>query len=172
MKFCTLLKMLRSDWLRCKYLSNDQDFLVCLFVYLFVRWGLTSLLNIWGNIATVQLCFDQCAAIQECHALDTVYRHRANQSLCFPWMWNARLEYTITHFNILGQTGSGNPSTTFHTPANAQLYDAGTVIDSLKLSRKCTVRTGSWTRDLCCANPLRYPLAYSCFSQDILEVIL
>ena len=41
---------------------------------LFVRWGLTSLLNIWGHIATVPTCssdtFKQCAAIQECHAAD------------------------------------------------------------------------------------------------------
>ena len=45
----------------------------------------------------------------------TVYRHRANLSLCYPFMWNVTLEYTTTHFNVLGQTRFGNPSPTFHT---------------------------------------------------------
>ena len=41
-----------------------------------------------------------------------------------------------------------------HTPATAQLYDAvnGMAVVSRKLSKKCT-------RDLWCANPLRYPAA-------------
>ena len=30
-------------------------------------------------------------------------------------MWKVTLEYTTTHFNILGQTRRGNPSSTFHT---------------------------------------------------------
>ena len=45
----------------------------------------------------------------------TVYRHGADLSLCFPLMWNVILEYTTTHFNVLGQTGPENPSQTFHT---------------------------------------------------------
>ena len=45
----------------------------------------------------------------------TVYRHRAELSLCYPLMWKVTLEYTDTHFNVLGQTQSGNPSSTFHT---------------------------------------------------------
>ena len=32
----------------------------------------------------------------------TVYRHGANLSLCYPSMWNVTLEYTATHFNVLG----------------------------------------------------------------------
>ena len=50
-----------------------------------------------------------------------------------------------------------------NTQANAQFYDAGMVVVSQKLSRKCTLPTGSGYRDLWCANPLRYPLAHSCF---------
>ena len=45
----------------------------------------------------------------------TVYRHRADLSLCYPLMWNVTLEYTTTHFNVLGHIRSGNPSQTFHT---------------------------------------------------------
>ena len=52
-----------------------------------------------------------------------------------------------------------------HTPANAQFYDAVIVVVSQKLGRKCTVPTEVWTRDLWCANPLRYPLTHSCFSK-------
>ena len=65
----------------------------------------------------------------------TVYRHGADLSLCYPLMWNVTLEYTATHFNVLGETRLGNPSTTFNTPANAQL-DAVMVVNSRKLSRK------------------------------------
>ena len=62
-------------------------------------------------------------ATQVCHATDTGhdtppvsgYKHRADLSLCFPLMWNITLEYTTTHFNVLGQTRSWNPSSTFHT---------------------------------------------------------
>ena len=50
----------------------------------------------------------------------TVYR--ADLS-CYPLMWNITLEYTTTHFNVLGQTQLGNPSPTFHTPVNTQLFE-------------------------------------------------
>ena len=33
-------------------------------------------------------------------------------SLCYPLMWNVTLEYTATHFNVLGETRPGNPSPT------------------------------------------------------------
>ena len=58
----------------------------------------------------------------------TVYRHGADLSLCYPLMWNVTLEYTATHFNVLGETDLP------HTPANAQL-DAVMVVNSRKLSR-------------------------------------
>ena len=45
----------------------------------------------------------------------TVYRHGADLSLCYPLMWNVTLEYTATHFNVLGKTRLGNPSPIFHT---------------------------------------------------------
>ena len=32
----------------------------------------------------------------------TAYRHRADLSLCYPLMWNVTLDYTATHFNVLG----------------------------------------------------------------------
>ena len=43
------------------------------------------------------------------------YRHGADLSLCYQLMWNVTLEYKTTHFNVLGQTRSGNPSPTLHT---------------------------------------------------------
>ena len=45
----------------------------------------------------------------------TVYRHRADLSLCYPMIWNVTLEYKTTHFNVSGKTHPVNPSTTFHT---------------------------------------------------------
>ena len=57
----------------------------------------------------------------------TVYRHGAELSLCYPLMWDITLEYTATHFNVLGQTRPGifpRPST--HTSE---------VVVSQKLSR-------------------------------------
>ena len=92
----------------------------------------------------------------------TVYRHGANLSLCYPSMWNVTLEYTATHFNVLGETRPGNPSPTFHTHQrtfNLMLSWWSTVGSSVE----STVPTGSWTRDLWCANPVRYPLAHSDF---------
>ena len=44
----------------------------------------------------------------------TVYRHMADLSLCYPLMWDITLEYTTTHFNVLGQTRSGNHTPIFH----------------------------------------------------------
>ena len=98
----------------------------------------------------------------------TVYRHGVDLSLCYPLMWNVTLEYTATHFNVLGETRTGNPSPTFHThqrTLNLMLLWWLTVGSSVE----STVPTGSWTRDLWCANPLRYPLAHSDFLKNILK---
>ena len=73
----------------------------------------------------------------------TVYSHRANLSLYFP-LRNVTLEYTTIDVNVSGKTRSGNPSQpSTHTPANTQHYDAVMVVASQKLSRNCTVPTGS-----------------------------
>ena len=50
----------------------------------------------------------------------TVYRHGTNLSLCYTLMRNVILEYTTTHFNVLGQSQFGNPSQTFHTHTSEQ----------------------------------------------------
>ena len=82
-------------------------------VFLSLCWGLTSLLNIWGHIATVPGCnsgsltnvLSHRNAMPQTQVMTphpvTLYRHRANLSLCYPLMWNATLEYTTTHFNVL-----------------------------------------------------------------------
>ena len=81
--------------------------------------------------------------------------------------WNTAI---YTHFNVLGETRPVNRSPTFHTHQrthNLMLLwwlSVGSSIES-------TVPSGSWTRDLWCANPLRYPLAHSEF-QSIRDVTL
>ena len=90
----------------------------------------------------------------------TVYIHGANLSLCYPSMWNVTLEYTATHFNVLGETRPGNPSPTFHTHQFNLMLSWWSKVGS---SVESTVPTGSWTRDLWCANPVRYSLAHSDF---------
>ena len=140
----------------------------------FVCLGLTSLWNIWGHITTVPACSSGTLTnvLPHRNAMPqtqdttphpvTVYRHGANLSLCYPSMWNVTLEYTATHFNVLGETRPGNPSPTFHTHQrtfNLMLSWWSTVGSSVE----STVPTGSWTRDLWCANPVRYPLAHSDF---------
>ena len=94
---------------------------------MFVCLGLTSLWNIWGHITTVPACSSGTLTnvLPHRNAMPqtqdmashpvTVYRHGADQSLCYPLMWNVTLEYTATHFNVLGETRPGNPSPTFHT---------------------------------------------------------
>ena len=66
----------------------------------------------------------------------TVYRHRADLSLCYPSMWNVTLEYTATHFNVLGKTRPGNPSLTFYTHQRTFNSEAGTVVVSRKHGTK------------------------------------
>ena len=91
--------------------------------------------------------------------------------LCYPLMWNITLEYTATHFNVLGQTRPENPSPTFHThQRKLKLYNAVMLVVSQKLCRKCTVPTESWTRDLWFVNPLRYRLAHSSFFKYLFTI--
>ena len=135
------------------------------FTCLFVCLGLTSILNIWGHITTVPACSSGTLTNvlpQHRNAMPqtqdmtphpvTVYRHGGDLSLCYPLMWNVTLEYTATHFNVFGETRPGNPSPTFHThqrTLNLMLSWWSTVGSSVE----GTVPTGSWTRDLWCANP-------------------
>ena len=87
---------------------------------LFVCWGLTSILNIWGQIVAVVLwpmsshIEMPCRRHRTWHPSVTVYRHKTGLSLCYPLIWNVKLEYTASHFNVLGETRSGNSSLTFH----------------------------------------------------------
>ena len=94
---------------------------------LFVCWCLTPLLNIWGHNATVPACSNGTLTnvLPHRNAMPqtqdtapqpvTVYRHGADLSFCYHLMWNTTLGCTTTHFNVLGQTRSGNPSPPFHT---------------------------------------------------------
>ena len=151
---------------QCNNERNHEGVFVCL--------GLTSLWNIWGHITTVPACSSGTLTnvLPHRNAMPqtqdttphpvTVYRHGADLSLCYPLMWNVTLEYTATHFNVLGETRPGNPSPTFHTyqrTLNLMLSWWSTVGSSVE----STVPTGSWTRDLWCVNPVRYPLAHSDF---------
>ena len=53
--------------------------------------------------------------------LVTVYRHRADLSLCYPLMWNVTLEATTTCFNVLGLTETRYPFPHFHTLDKSRL---------------------------------------------------
>ena len=153
-----------------KWYNLPPSFALCLFVCL----GLTSLWNIWGHITTVPACSSDTLTnvLPHRNAMPqtqdttshpvTVYRHGADLSLCYPLMWNVTLEYTATHFNVLGETRPGNPSPTFHThqrTLNLMLSLWPTVGSSVESN----VPTGSWTRALWCTNPVRYPLAHCDF---------
>ena len=94
-------------------------FCTVLALFLFVC-GLTSLLNIWGHITTAPVC-SRCTLTNVLphrnnmpQTQDTTPHptpgHRVDLSLCYPLMWSVTLEYTATHFNVLGKTRPGNPS--------------------------------------------------------------
>ena len=112
---------------------------VCLF-------GFIVTLNIWGHIATVPACSPDTLinvppsrnampqTQDTTHHPVTVYRYEADLSLCFPLMWNVTLEYTSTHFNVLGQTRPENPTPTLHTHHWTLNYMM--VLVSRKLGRK------------------------------------
>ena len=82
---------------------------------LFFFWGggVKSLLNVWGHITTMSTCSSDTLTnvLPQRNVMPqtkdttlhpvTVYRHRADMSLCYPLMWNVTLEYTATHFNVL-----------------------------------------------------------------------
>ena len=110
--------------------------------------GLTLLWNIWGHITTVPACSSGTLtnvlphrnAMPQTQDMTphpvTVYSHGVDLSLCYQLMWNVTLEYTATHFNVLGETWPGKSFPNLpHTPANAQI-DAVMVVNSRKLSRK------------------------------------
>ena len=106
--------------------TGDPYSISVLFFY-FICLGLMSLLNIWGHITTVPACSSGTLTNVLPHrnvmpqTQDTtphpvtVYRHGTDLLLCYPFMLNVTLEYTATHFNVLGETRPGNPSPTFHT---------------------------------------------------------
>ena len=111
-----------ADTLECHDADAEQDTLtrqqhnIQTLGSLFVCLGLTSLWNIWGHITTVPACSSGTLtnvlphrnAIPQTQDTTphpvTVCRHGADLSLCYPLMWNVTLEYTATHFNVLGRT--------------------------------------------------------------------
>ena len=112
----------------------------------FVCLGLTSLLNICGHIKTVSACSSGTLTNMLPHRNGMpktqdmtshpviVYRHGADLSLCYPLMWNVTLEYTATHFNVLGKTRPEYPSPTFHT--HRRTLNSVMMVASRKLCRK------------------------------------
>ena len=113
---------------------------------MFVCLGLRSLLNIWGHVQTVPACSTLTNVLPHRNALPhtqnmlphpvTVYRHRADLLLCYPLMWNVTLEFTATHFKVLGKTRPGNPFPTFHTYHRSLNLYTDMVVVSRKLGRK------------------------------------
>ena len=125
------MRQFRMKKVRCDKLAGNS----CRVSYqmTFVLWGEMKL-----NSGTLTNVLPHRNAMPQTHGMTphpvTVYIHGADLSID-PLMWNVTLEYTATHFNVLGEARPGNPSPTFHTPANAQL-DAVMVVNSRKLSRK------------------------------------
>ena len=66
----------------------------------------------------------------------TVYRHRADLSLCHPLIWNVTLEYTATHFNVFGSDPTGEILSRPSTHTSKRSTDSGMVVVSRKLGRK------------------------------------
>ena len=106
------IKLFYSSFVKDYHPKNTRisHYIKCLFVC----FGLTSLWNIWGHIATVPACssgiltnvLPQRNVMPQTQDTTphpvTVYRHGADLSLCYPLMWNVTLEYTATHFNVMG----------------------------------------------------------------------
>ena len=111
---------------------------ILLWYWIKCTYPLTSLSNIWGHITTVPACSSVTLtnvlphrnAMPQTQDMTpnsvTVYRHGADLSLCYPMMWNVTLEYTTTHFNVLGLARSFLYFP--HVPASAELYDALMVV--------------------------------------------
>ena len=61
--------------------------------------------------------------------------------MCHQFTWNVTLEYTTTHFNVLGTTRLGNPSPIFHTHQRTLNFMMllWCMVVSQKLGRKYTV---------------------------------
>ena len=66
-----------------------------------------------------QSYFDQSAATQECHAVNTVHETPTRHSIQTQGrplvLIYIDVEYITTNFNVFGQTRSGNLFPTFHT---------------------------------------------------------
>ena len=129
-----------------------------IFYCTFCLFGVWHRFNIWDHITKVPACSSGTLTnvlphrnvmpqTQDMtpHPI-TIYKHRVDLSLCYPWMWNVTQEYTTTHFNVLGKTKSGNPSPTFYT--HQQTLNSMMVLVSQRLGRQCTVLAVSWTWDL------------------------
>ena len=88
----------------------------------------------------------------------TVYRHRADLSLCYPLMWSATLEATTTHFNVLGLTRPRN-----HIPdlphTKRTPYNSATMVVYSEKPGRNTVPSESRTR--VCGLRVQYVTAFA-----------
>ena len=100
-----------------------------------------------------------CRRHRTWHPTPSQYRHRATCRCAIHWCgtshWNTQLPILMSWVRPNWEKSSP----TFHTlqrMLNLMLLWWLTVGSSVE----STVPTGSWTRDLWCANPLRYPLTH------------
>ena len=119
-------------------------------VWLFDCLGLTSLLNTRGHFTTTPTCCSGTLTKQECHAAwhptpsqytDTGPTCRCAIHWCGTLHWYTQLTIFMSWVRPDREIVH-RPST--HAPANVRLYDAGMVVISQKLGRKCTVHAESW----------------------------
>ena len=135
----------------------------------FVCLGLTLLLNTWGHITRVPACSSDTLtnvlphrnAMPQTQDMTphpvTVYRHRADLLVCYPLMRNVKLEYTATHFNVLGLTRyvKNLPWPSKHTSERSTLW--------------CCHAGSQWEPGTCGVrihHTIRSPTAASCMSRE------
>ena len=125
--------------------------------------------NVWGHIATMPAC--SSGTLTNVLPLRNAMPQTQNMTphpvtdkgpacrCAIHWWgmshWNTQLPIL---FNVLGQTRPEYHSPTFHL--HMRTLNFMMLVVSQKLGRKYSVPTGSWTRDLWCANLLRWALAH------------
>ena len=122
--------ILLFELLKMKYTKFRLQYHLLHYLLLWFCWlvGLTSLLNIWGHITTVPACSSGTFTnelSQKCHAADTGHDTQPYHSIQTQGRPIVVLSIDVerhtgihnygTHFNVLGQTRSRNPSPNFHT---------------------------------------------------------
>ena len=168
-----ILRYLHVKWRPCvslflyrKFEREGHSLYVCLFGFNVALKHLRSLLVavvLWPKCCHTEM---PCRRHRTRHPTPSQYTDTGPTFRCaIHWYGTSHWNTQLLIF-VLGETRPGNPSPTFHThqrTLNLMLSWWSTVGSSVE----STVPTKSWTRDLWCANPVRYPLAHSDFLHSL-----